>query len=567
MKKYLKALIPLLLVIILVLLVVLGRGRKPPEPLQLVPAQTALLLQVKDSKAIWNELKDTNFAMEVQKHPFWERYVLGKKEKTDKSKVTQLEEDSGLSINMDVLMEVFGEEAIVALDFEDGILKYNWLVVSKVTIKAKLVEAVKRWADVHKTDFYEVKYKGQKLFHNDEYQIAYTFFGDVGVVSNRLKNIKQVVNIYVGDERPAFSDKNLVKSMIAESPYGESVQTRFYFDFDVFNKKLRTSKFLMRVFPLPIIGKIPDMLSSYNALWMEGNFENGFNGRRVVLYKPGKSPIKKGMVPTELQRKVDLPSYCPEDTLMYVADNYVDWLGKYRAIKGIVDSIPGVGKAVDSSLASFEYTFDLTIEDDLLANLGPRAGFAIGHVDFSGWLPVVHMYFFFDTSNIDQLEAALNKITDRIGELTSIKGYKIVSDKQENYKGTEIRGIRIVGVPLTPSYALVGDYLIVGTTRNALKQVVDIREGTLTSMEKKAILGQREEADFEFVSNFESGWGVVDGLMTWIPDILKPEEPGIIGQTTYLLDAVKGIRVSIKRSEDRAVSNIFIRFEDIEKKK
>jgi hypothetical protein len=122
---------------------------------------------------------------------------------------------------------------------------------------------------------------------------------------------------------------------------------------------------------------------------------------------------------------------------------------------------------MDQIIQQFENKFKLSIENDIIPALGQEFGGYLTDIDTKAPYPIPQLVLFMEISDQAKAQGIIE---------TFINFFPIFQAEEKEYSGTKIKYFNIPLLNnLSPSYALVGDYLMLSTNKDLLEQSIDAR--------------------------------------------------------------------------------------------
>lgn len=194
--------------------------------------------------------------------------------------------------------------------------------------------------------------------------------------------------------------------------------------------------------------------------------------------------------------------------------------------------MPGgnAGGSMEERLKAFETHLGFTIKDDLVPALGNQLGLFLNAVKMDG-MPVVDAALVVqiaDKAKMDKVLAGTEKFVNTVWKARTTQGKNADEQdsgemKTERYNETKIKYVEVPGQPgYSPGFAIVGDYVILATTRESIRSMLDIKAGKaaslLSSDSFKSLGSQISGAANSLVFlNFGEIWQTTSLLLSSIP--------------------------------------------------
>lgn len=214
----------------------------------------------------------------------------------------------------------------------------------------------------------------------------------------------------------------------------------------------------------------------------------------------------------------------------------------------------------DSKIDEFETTIGLSVERDILPAFGEEIGGYIQNIQIGGLFPIPKIVFFVEIENKSKVENLLKKLEEQ----------PFVMLQDENYGDTLIKYLALpLGQDIQPGYAFLGDYLLISTSRQLLKDSIDAFGNTSLSLQadpdfKAVDIGltdKNKSVQFLKVGQVvEKVKGLIGWSNQWVTTRDRKAEAFKAGSSKPL-DEVK-ISIALKESELEDIRDRLILAED-----
>ncbi len=169
-------------------------------------------------------------------------------------------------------------------------------------------------------------------------------------------------------------------------------------------------------------------------------------------------------------------NFIPHDVLGYQWASCNNFQYLWEQFKNELEKIPPdqLQQSPVEAIANIESTIQMNIEKDILPILGDEVGGFLVDVNLSWLFPVPQLVFLIEVTDPSQAEKIIQKLTENQYFVFQPEPY---ADKTIHYISLPLGG------DLQPAYSFVGNYLLVSTSRQLIKQCIDI-----SSQKEKALL-------------------------------------------------------------------------------
>lgn len=556
-------------------------GHAQTDRAALAPANAAYAFRIPDTGRLWDAWKA---------NAIYQSFIRLMEEPEFKSKtegfareVKTIEEALGFKLDGDTLSRIFSDAAFymapgenageVSAGFALGIADKDRLqklidLAEKAAISAvqdDLGTTDSASADEDTTGSSPIsteEYQGitLKRFSSDEDSgIYYAMTGDLLLGASSREEMTAVIDRMKGGPGSLAADANYKKVVAAAAPNGgeilfytnaksvlEMQQSQPGMDKlqELFRKitPVDYSGASIKIEPLRITGHGHGLLAESEM-------------SEVLKKNPGKSPLA-------------VANYASSNALLVAATSLLDARLYYDLLQQAVAAAGTDIASLEEQLKGIESMLGFAVKDDLIPALGNEFGLMINSFKFSGTTPVVEGVVVFKVGD----RSRLKKVTDSIDKLAAdklagasskddsdsksdsgSKGLKTTKVGEATVKTLEIPG----QAAYSPGYALDGDYFLIGTSVEALRNAIQTRQNPERGLAGSQILKKLAPEvsltanSFQFF-NFEGLWDTVKLLTVFAGD--NAEQAGKV------VDALRVFKVvgSSSSVQDSAVVSNFV---------
>jgi len=213
-----------------------------------------------------------------------------------------------------------------------------------------------------------------------------------------------------------------------------------------------------------------------------------------------------------------------------------------------------------SKIDEFETALGLSVEKDILPAFGEEIGGYIQDVQMGGLFPIPKILFFVKVANKSKAEGLLKKLEE----------HPLVMFQSETYNNTSVKFISIpLGQDIQPGYAFLGDYLLISTSKNLIKESSETFGNADRSLQSNSDF---KEIDFGLTDKNRSvQYFKVGQVMEKAKEIIRWSNQWMATKdrkakafkagSTKPLEEVK-ISIALKESEIKAIRERLILIED-----
>lgn len=217
----------------------------------------------------------------------------------------------------------------------------------------------------------------------------------------------------------------------------------------------------------------------------------------IMMKNPGTQPLK-------------VVSYVPENTLMTVGTSLFDAPALYKMVNAVAeaaakDSDEKESPDISKKLKDAEPLLGFSVENDFIPALGNEIGFALNDVKLGGGLPQVDLTIMLGVKD----KAKMKKVSDSLerlatNALSSKGGENAGKFTSEDVAGQTVKTVETQLPGLTPGYVLTDEFLIIGSTKTALKNALEANASgkNVVSSEKFKSLGHGITANANMIQFF-----------------------------------------------------------------
>ncbi|MCX7626465.1 MAG: hypothetical protein N2Z21_09680 [Candidatus Sumerlaeaceae bacterium] len=284
--------------------------------------------------------------------------------------------------------------------------------------------------------------------------------------------------------------------------------------------------------------------------------------------------LRKLMERAATSGKLDVLDFAPQQTMMVGVTNAFDAFFLYDMLRELTESLGGGSKDgnFEKQLKELEPVIGFSVKDDLLPSLGKQIGIFINNLDLSAGMFSLDAALVFEIRDKDKMQKVLTAvermITDKAktmmpqppGEQKDQAPTLEISFKSTKEGDVSIRYLEIPPLPnVTPGYAFVGEYLIIGSSKETIQKLAAVKAGKEKGLAGSSALTQLGEVKPKGMSfgymNFTAIWDTAEGIVTKmapnpdapkIMDALRPikcaggygtvEEGAVIGEGVLILE-------------------------------
>lgn len=263
--------------------------------------------------------------------------------------------------------------------------------------------------------------------------------------------------------------------------------------------------FMKRLAPVDFTGtsvKIdPKKVTAYGFAPLS-TAEEAQAGRDWVRKNPGDKPM-------------EIVNYTPAETLFVGATSLLDAKSVSDLFSGLM-ALSGGGSDIEKQLSQAEGTLGFSLKDDLVPAMGNELAFLLNSVKFGGGpLPSVDAAIIFRIQDKDRLNKVLAGIEKLVGAMGAQAGGGAAANnalKTDKAGTATIKYMEVAMAPgYSPGYAIDGEYLIIATSKESIKGMVDAKGGKANGFTKSELYTRLQPN----VSSTANGFSLVNFKGIW----------------------------------------------------
>jgi len=555
-------------------------GLAQTDRASLAPANSAYAFRIPDTARLWDAWKA---------NAIYKTFVRLLEEPEFKSKtegfareVKTIEEALGFKLNGDTLSRIFSDAALylapgenageVSVGFALGVADKDRLQKLIDLAEKAAVSAVQ--GDEATTDSVSADEEstGSSLISTEEYQgVAFKRFStdedsgfyyavtdDLLLGASSHEEIKALIDRMKSDSGSLAADPNYKKVIAAAAPEGGEIliytNARAVAELQQSQPGMdKLQELVRRLAPVDYSAgsiKIEPLRITSHGYGLLSDSDMS----QVLKKNPGTAPLV-------------VANYASSSALLVIATSLVDAPLYFDLLQQLVAAAGTDTATFQEQLKAFESILGFSIKDDLIPALGNEFGLIINSFKFSGTTPVVEGVVVFKVAD----KSRLKKVTDSIDKLAAEKlGGSSSKDDSGSKSDKESKGLKTTKVgdatvktleipgqaSYSPGYAVDGDYFLIGTSLEALRNAIQTRknpESGLAGSDKLKQLAPKVSLTantFQYF-NFEGLWDTVK-LLTALFAGENADQAGKIVDALRVFQALGG---SSSVQDNAVVSN------------
>lgn len=406
------------------------------------------------------------------------------------SKKRDWESSMGIPFFHPDLMDLIGSDMRVALYGGNGSQRPQFVLTLKGNLKIKLLETLGEWFPLWREKVSARKMAMEHMVYAFQPQglgreIYFFSEGMIYVVSTSPDLIQMSTSLVEGQ----LPTRNSLRSVSLLSKKGERTGINqiglFYVGLKnligSWSGKKRSNNGALFIKYLEGYGDLVGTISYGRGLVLESTMTM----HRDRLDQPLRALLECPPAPNKTL------AYVPRNTIVYASNNsldlgaYFSWLRKDlkedRDFSGVLDKI----------LSETRTKTGVDIEKEILPFLGKEISYAVMGPNEKGGVRFPGIQLFFEVKNRSKVEASIQRLLHKPMIRSWFKeiGVDLISTNHDDVSITSLRyqgndmGLFFLSA-ITPCYAFVDDFLVIGTGIENLKEMVDLSKGRGVSMLK-----------------------------------------------------------------------------------
>lgn len=376
-------------------------------------------------------------------------------------------------------------------------------------------------------------YKGvqlKKFAGSEGKEMYYAIAGDLFLGSNSNAELKSLVDATKAGAKAGFGSSDVYKKL--EAGATEPAEVYVYVD----------AKLALELQKLPPnMEQFQKLLSNVTAGVNSSVTTLKFDPKDVKMHTfgpidPAQQSAMVGLFTKNPPTKpLEILGFAPANALIVFATNLVDAKVYYDVIAGFYATVSGQQVSdVDKQMEGLESQLGFSLKNDFLPALGNEFAFMLNSVKMGGGIPSVDVALAMRIADKAKMQKVLDALEKRVGaQMAAMSSASSEESKKPQQKpgfksesaggGATIKYVEVPNVPsYTPGYVITGDYLLIGTTRDALKNLIGLKSGkgdVLTASAAFKQLGPKISANTNVLQymNFGGIWDTAAAVMQMIP--------------------------------------------------
>ncbi len=398
----------------------------------------------------------------------------------DVKQLRQMQQEMETFLKNPLTKKFLGKEVAVGFypkipfDTKEPLNSYSILGATRLGLMFQIGELVisiaHQWSDDFTTTTED--YHGLNIAHvhfkKRQLEVAYTRIHDVLLVSLEPSVLlHQALDAYQKTKPSLALDPNFSKATAYTYPKGHGI---FYANVQGFYDLLKSRASL----PSTAFG-----FKSYTISFLPG----GISKMKLIMYFDAAqlNPSWRSMISSCTPSVNPSLNFVPHNVVAYQWGECYDFNDLWAQMKEKMRLSPKTNDSVRQWKHRLEKRFKLNFHDDVLPVLGSQVGGYLNDVDIQSPFPYPRGIFFIKINDRRAAERLMQKLTKN----------PLALIQEEDYQQTLIRYITLpLGANMDLSYAFLGDYLLLASSRQLLKTSIDALNNPNLSLRSDETLKQ-----------------------------------------------------------------------------
>lgn len=281
---------------------------------------------------------------------------------------------------------------------------------------------------------------------------------------------------------------------------------------------------------------------SYTISFMPGDISKM---RMIMQFEPAKLNHYWSSLLTCAGSQDTSLKFIPHDVVAYYGGQCYDFKEMWKDVNNETQITQSKG-GFEKWEHRLEKRFKLSIPNDVLPVLGSQVGWYLNDVDTQGLFPYPRGAAFIKIENRQAAEGLMQKLTKN----------SPVPLQQEDYQQSSIHYLPLpLGVNMDPGYTILGDYLLLGSSRETLKTSIDAFYNSNHSLSSSDILKQfninasNQDQGVAFIK-IDDVSGRLQQLLDWYNKVVSSQITGSLAYQQEVQDRQKELNESFAEKKE-----------------
>ncbi len=398
-----------------------------------------------------------------------------------KESISKMEKSIGIPINYDTFKALLGKEVHLALYLPEGEKDEdipNLLLVTRVSPKVRIADWFQKLypeSSCSEKTFEKITYT---VCPTDEMDLFYVLFQDILVFTNNENIIKKVIHF---DRNIGKKLKNFATSspyLYMTKKYRIDAPLLLYMDYGRLNKLAPEFNKQLAPKSLSALNKF-SFTNIYKNLFMEITFKEGISIKgNLSIKKDIDKELKELLCPPPI--KINTSKWFPKDVL-YFSAGYTDLEKFYNFFVKYIDKI--LNGKMSEAMANLRKKGPMVdLKRDFIDQIKGETAIGIMKGGKIGPWPIPSITLLFEVKDKEKTLSLLHKVTNW-GYTKKVSPIIFgLPPGKEDYLNTKI--YYLGGPLLNPAYAVKDRFLMISSSRDTIKQLINTTEKKKDSIAK-----------------------------------------------------------------------------------
>lgn len=294
-------------------------------------------------------------------------------------------------------------------------------------------------------------------------QVHYAPVKDYYVVGLNRAAVERSIDTLGAPARSLARDPRFLQ---ARAKYLSPAQSFFFLDLEFFIAKIRE---MAQQAPAPEMDRVFDSLKGFKSIGYSADYARPIRVKSDFYFSKEELPAEIREIYSCTPKENKTARFIPQDVLVYQWADCYDMNYYWSQFKKELEI--AVNEQDPSSpsapLEGMENLLKMDVEKEILPVLGKEQGWGVADVELGADFPLPKIFLFIKVTDAAKASQIMAKLTDEASILV----------QTEDYKGTAVKYIATPIGPVVPGYMLLDDYLILSSSRDLLKSIVDVASG------------------------------------------------------------------------------------------
>jgi hypothetical protein len=457
----------------------------------MIPERAGIFIRIQGIDEAWDELTGSEFIQRLKDSKLWKD---AKVDEDIRKFQKEFSARNGFEINRSRLMELVGDDIALAVLPAGEESQEALLIISRVGLKARLVEILVRWGDGlltgEKGILTEEKYRGEKVCRisptgSFPFFGAYTFIENYLVVSLSRSPSRSAIEDAIdlsrdGTGRGALKDLSDFIASRREVSFPSESSLEWYLKPEVFNRGPAAGDIYSGQLPAIEWGReIVKDLSGVKTVAGRLGYNRGIRFSLAL-------ELEEDIVDSQGDSDGHLQDYIPTASMIF-AESSIDPAIVWEKFIGTITDLArqGYGEPL-LGLRSWEMEAGVNVTDGILSVLGGRMALCIEGITGDEFLPISPAAVIIKITDREKMERIMGRISVWAAGAYNWRlvrekfGDTVIMSAGED-TGGELNILRML-FP-RPAYAILGSELIISSSTELLKGIIESTTGEKPGLE------------------------------------------------------------------------------------